>query len=92
MKKYQLTINTWLLEDRASVNFHVKNADYFGTIASILTIVKDKLTDLSKKEQKLIIKVLENLITDCLYLQTAYSIIPKKKNQEKSPTGKEINQ
>ena len=39
-KKYQ--IKSWRLavEDQESVSFHVKSADYFGTIATIISLWK----------------------------------------------------
>lgn len=92
MKKYQLKNKAWLLKDQASVNFHVKHDDYFDTMASILSLLKDNINDLNEEEKKLMIKVFDNLITDSLYLQANYLITPKKKKREKSPTGKEISQ
>ncbi len=88
MKKYQLKSINLFLSDIKGVRFHVKSSDYFGTLASVLTIIEEKINNSNNlKDKKLIKKILENTIKDCLYLQTNYSIIPKNKNKNHKPKG-----
>lgn len=88
MKNYQLKSISWLLSDIKGVRFHVKSSDYFGTLASILTILEEKLSkNMEKEDKELIRKILKNSIKDCLYLQKNYSIIAKKENKNQRPKG-----
>ncbi len=88
MKKYQLKLNNWLLSDIKGVRFHVKSSDYFGTLASVLTIIKEKISYCHNFEDKKLIKqILKNTISDCLYLQKNYSIIAKNKKRSHRPKG-----
>ncbi len=92
MKKYQLKINNYILSDIKGVKFHVKSCDYFATLASVLTIILEKIENDNKIEKKLIIKILKNIIKDCLYLQKNYSIIAKNKKKSQRPKGIVKNQ
>ncbi len=88
MKKYQLNLNNWFLSDIKGVHFHVKSSDYFGTLASVLTIIEEKINFCQNLEDKKLIKqILKNTISDCLYLQKNYSIIAKNKNRSHKPKG-----
>ncbi len=60
-----------------STNFHIKSNDYFGTLASVLTIVNEKKDDYNKADLKLIDRILKNVIKDLIYLQDKYKIIKK---------------
>lgn len=56
-----------------SVKFHIENNDYFGTLASILSLINQTLD--SKKFKKINIKILSDLEKDLLYLQKKYKIL-----------------
>lgn len=85
MKKYKLKNNNLLLSDIKGVRFHIKSSDYFGTLASVLNILKEKIEKIEKTEEKeLMIIILKNTIKDCLYLQKNYSIIANNKNKKTS--------
>jgi hypothetical protein len=93
MKKYQLKINNYILSDVKGLKFHIKSSDYFGNLASIITIIKETIENDSKiKDKKIITKILKNLIDDCLYLQSNYSIIAKNKKKSHNPKGIVKNQ
>ncbi len=92
MKNYQLKINNNFLSDIKGVKFHVISSDYFATLASVLTIILEKIENEDKMEKKLIIKILKNIIKDCLYLQKNYSIIAKNKKKSQRPKGIVKNQ
>lgn len=55
-----------------SVEFHIKSGDYFGTLATIFSLIKQ-----STECSKISIKTLESIIKDLLYLQKEYKIIKK---------------
>ena len=42
-KKYKITPLLWCVNDEASVKFHIKSDDYFGTISTVLGLLKDKI-------------------------------------------------
>ncbi len=88
MKKYKLTINNYVVSDVKGVNFHVESSDYFSTLASVLSIVLEKIENHNNNEEKkLLIKILKNTIKDCLYLQKNYSLIAKNKKKVQRPKG-----
>lgn len=71
MKKYTMSLPLSFVSDQESVSFHVKSADYFGTIATIISLWKQtgKINEKSFKE----------LYDDLIDLQNNYEI--KKKPQ-----------
>jgi len=76
-RKYRIQPLVWLLQDEQSVAFHVQNDDYFGTIATVISLIKQKI----KKEcpgSKKIDQALNNLEKDLLHLQKHYQISAKK--------------
>jgi hypothetical protein len=78
-KKYQITPLIWFVKDEATTKFHVENDDYFGTIATILSLVKQKINDQRPQNQKLLQDTLNNLEKDLGWLQNNYQIVEKKK-------------
>ncbi len=91
-KSYQITPLAWLIKDEVSVKFHVKSDDYFGTMAAILSLIKQQ-TKKDKGSKALIFrKILKNLETDLLYLQKYYQIKLRRKKKNKIPKGKLISQ
>jgi hypothetical protein len=55
-----------------SVKFHIKNQDYFGTLATILSLFSEesKYIDANKR-------VFKNIKKDLIFLQKNYKIIKK---------------
>jgi len=91
-KKYEITPLVWLIKDEKSVKFHVKSDDYFGTIAAILSLIKQQ-TKKDKSPRALIFnKILKSLEADLLYLQKNYQIKLRRKKKNKIPKGKLISQ
>lgn len=57
---------------KKSVEFHIKSDDYFGTLATVLSLAEE--TMLEDKKHKTIFK---RLIRDLIYLQKEYKIVKK---------------
>jgi len=55
-----------------SVKFHIKSNDYFGTIATVLNIIKQTTEYIDKH-----IKSLNKLEKDLMFLQREYKILKK---------------
>jgi hypothetical protein len=91
-RKYQITPLLWQVHDESSVKFHVKSNDYFGTIATVLSLLKQQIKtgDITNAAQVEII--LANLENDLMLLQKNYHIKPNVKKRNKIPKGKLINQ
>ncbi|MFA5024562.1 MAG: hypothetical protein WC523_06445 [Patescibacteria group bacterium] len=87
-KKYKITPLIWCVKDEASTKFHVKNNDYFGTIATVLSLIKQQIKKDGVKNAAALEKTLKNLETDLLFLQKNYQINPKIKNKNMTPKGK----
>lgn len=92
VKKYQINPLVWMVRDEASVKFHVKNNDYFGTIASILSLIKQELKKDGCADAAVFEKIFKNLEDDLLFLQKNYHINPNRKNKKSTPKGKLISQ
>lgn len=92
IKKYKITPLVWLLQDEAGIKFHVKNGDYFGTMAAVLSLIKQQIKKGSDPETTTLNKVFKNLEKDLLFLQNNYQIKLKSKNKNKTPKGKLISQ
>jgi uncharacterized protein YcgL (UPF0745 family) len=75
MKKYSLNLDKWHLyiSDQKSANFHVKNNDYFGTLATIITLLEEN-KNLKEEDYK---KILKNIKEDLIYLQKNFKIEKK---------------
>lgn len=55
-----------------SVKFHIKSNDYFGTLATILSLIKQAPENIYEN-----IKSLNKLEKDLMFLQKEYKIIKK---------------
>lgn len=91
-KKYKITPLVWFVRDETSVNFHVENNDYFGTIAAVLSLVKQKIKKDSRPDAAILEKILKNLEKELMYLQKNYQINPKSRDKKIIPKGKLISQ
>lgn len=58
---------------RKSIKFHIENNDYFGTLATILSLIKQTPKNLKKH-----IKSLDKLEKDLIFLQKEYKIVKNK--------------
>lgn len=58
-----------------SVKFHIESSDYFGTLATILSLVRQNIEN--GDNDKLNIKMLKNYEKELMYLQDKYSIVKK---------------
>lgn len=67
--KYTITIRSNLLKDQDSVKRHIAADDYFGTIATVLSLIKQEIKNGRQQPSGAIVKVLKNLETDLLFLQ-----------------------
>jgi len=84
-KKYQITPVAYFVKDEASVKFHVENNDYFGTIAAVLSLVKQEIKKGNDSNAATLNKILNTLEKDLMLLQKNYQISPKSKNKKKTP-------
>lgn len=75
-----------MVKDKDSVRFHVSQDDYFGTIATIISLIKQK--NINKNLEP----ALNNLEKDLMWLQKNYQITPRIKKKNRTPKGKEISQ
>lgn len=57
---------------KKSLEFHIKSDDYFGSLATVISLVDE--TILENKKNKTIFK---RLIKDLMYLQKEYKIVKK---------------
>ena len=97
-RSYQLKPLFSVLKDETSIKYHVEKADYFGTIATIISLISQKLKndktgdvkEAEKKEKQQLLKTLKNLEQDLVFLQNNYQIYikPKIKNRKIIPKGK----
>jgi hypothetical protein len=91
-KKYQIKHLLYLVKDEKSVRFHLAQDDYFGTIATILSLVRQKIEESPKKQSQEFSLTLKNLENDLVWLQENFQITPKIKKRNKTPKGREKNQ
>lgn len=87
-KKYKIEPLVYLVEDAGSVKFHVKNDDYFGTIATVLSLIRQDITKNNRYDAAVLEKLLVNLEGDLNILQKNYQIKARAKNKNKTPKGK----
>ena len=93
-KKYLISPAPCFVKDEASVKFHVKSDDYFGTIATVLNLIEQQIKKDASSNAGALDSVLNNLKKDLMFLQKNYKIkerhqiSPKAKNKNKIPNGK----
>lgn len=63
-------------ESIKSLRFHIKSQDYFGTLATVLSLSRQNLEAGADKKQ--IAKVLEYAEEQLIYLQENYKIVKKR--------------
>jgi hypothetical protein len=92
MNKYQINNLVLLIKDADSVKFHVSQDDYFGTIATIISLIKQQIKENPASCPPDFKNTLNNLEKDLIYLQKNYQITPRIKKKNKIPKGSEKNQ
>lgn len=55
-----------------NLKFHIKSGDYFGTLATILSLIAQKY-----ENEKLNKKIIKGVINDLMILQNNYKILKK---------------
>jgi hypothetical protein len=68
-------------ERKRGIQFHVKNDDYFGTLATVLDLFRQTLGTTGRERH--IATSLEKLTADLIYLQKEYKIEPKLRRKRK---------
>jgi hypothetical protein len=58
-----------------SVKFHIESGDYFGTLATVLSLIEQTIGDSKLKRAN--VKTLNHLEKDLLFLQRGYTIVKK---------------
>ena len=91
-EKYKIKPLLWLVKDEASTKFHISQDDYFGTIATILSLLRQAAEKNPETINPDFYKAFENLEKDLVWLQKNYQIKPRIKKKNKTPKGKEISQ
>ncbi|QQG52462.1 MAG: hypothetical protein HY931_04040 [Candidatus Falkowbacteria bacterium] len=90
--KYLIKPGVWLLKDEAGTKFHLSQDDYFGTIATILSLWRQNI----EKNPDLInpdfYQTLNEVEKDLIWLQQNYQIKPRIKKKNKIPKGRERSQ
>jgi hypothetical protein len=60
---------------RKSLEFHIKSGDYFGTLATVIDLIKQQIfKDNSRDKNK---KIIEDKVAELIYLQNNYDIVKK---------------
>jgi len=73
-KKYKIKTFSLMVRDEAGTKFHVAHDDYFGTIATVLSLLKQQFKKNGDKQYTILEKTFSNLEKDLLFLQKNYSI------------------
>ncbi|MFA5420889.1 MAG: hypothetical protein WC280_02615 [Patescibacteria group bacterium] len=73
-ERYKINNNNLIIKDQKSAKFHIKEGDYFGTIATTLSLLsqEDVISDIKK-----IKKYLKRMSKDLDYLQKNFKIVKK---------------
>ena len=59
---------------KESLEFHIKSDDYFGTLATVLDLIKQQIFGDKKNKLK---SAIESKVSELIYLQNNYRIIKK---------------
>lgn len=98
IKKYKIKPLVWAVRDEASVRFHVASDDYFGTLATILSLLKEDIKKSRRSDSGRLLTMLKDLENDLVFLQKNYRVSlkpqtkPRTKNKKMIPKGKLISQ
>lgn len=84
MRKYAISQKILYVRDEDSVSFHVESGDYFGTIATIISLVSQDIERKGSYDALSLLKALKSLEKDLIHLQANYDITPKKLKHAKN--------
>jgi hypothetical protein len=59
---------------KESLEFHIKLDDYFGTLATVLDLIKQQIFGDKKNKLK---SAIESKVSELMYLQNNYQIVKK---------------
>ncbi len=59
---------------KRNLEFHIKSDDYFGTLATVLDLLRQNLNPFKQKQEK---NTLENKVKELMYLQKNFKIVKK---------------
>jgi len=59
---------------KESLEFHIKSDDYFGTLATVLDLIKQQIFGDKKNKLK---SAIESKVLELMYLQNNYRIVKK---------------
>jgi len=68
---------------RSGLSFHIEADDYFGTLATVLDLLRQEMSKRGRKEKHK--TLLGTLVGELLYLQDRYKIIKLEKGRQKKP-------
>lgn len=96
-QKYQLNSQLLWAQDEKNAQAHIKHDDYFGTVATVLNLIKQALREDRPMNLNLIRETLQDLEKELSFLQANYLINPNHnkpatRNKNRIPKGKLINQ
>lgn len=63
------------MKDLDGLKFHIKSNDYFGTLATIISLIRQNIS--KKESHELNIETLNKIEKDLIFLQNNYKIIKK---------------
>ena len=69
-----MQFSTVFYMNKKNLQFHIKSDDYFGTLATVIDLVKQNLNPFKQKQEK---KTLEDKVKELIYLQKNYRIVKK---------------
>ena len=78
-KKYQITPVIWFIMDEATTKFHVHRDDYFGTVATILGLIRQSMEKNRPQNWRHLCLTLAHVEKDLAYLQSNYQIVAKRR-------------
>lgn len=91
MKKYNLKNFTSFLKDAQTRDYYLKNNNYLENLKAILDLLEKEIA--KSNNNPLVKNSLLNIIDELDYINQNYSLVKlKKKNNKKTPKGKEISQ
>ena len=59
---------------KKDIEFHIKNNDYFGTLATVLDLLRQTLPPFVQKKEK---QILKDTVENLMHLQKYYRIVKK---------------
>lgn len=62
------------IKNKDNLKFHIESDDYFGTLATVLSLQEQNLSEYKKFK---VSEILKNKIDELMYLQKNYKIISK---------------